>query len=958
MAVRTNHKNKQLNETEVADLILQIISQLALEVHSGKLTTHTLNLHSRLDRDLQLDSLSRVELLQRIERKFHVRLPENILATAETPDDLLHGVLNAPGISTRLNTTEDLPNAQIVHTEAQLSSPEHAQTLIDVLQWHVKKHPQRTHIYLYGDSDEPLPISYAELFNGAQNIAAGLQQYGVESEQTVAIMLPTGKDYLFTYFAILLAGAIPVPIYPPTRPSQLEEHLRRHAKILSNAETVLLITVKQAKIPARLLKAQVSALRHVLVVDELREHTNQPIPIPVHTDDIAFLQYTSGSTGTPKGVILTHSNLLANIRAMGQVVKASSNDVFVSWLPLYHDMGLIGAWLSSLYYASPLVLMSPLAFLTSPSRWLWAIHKHRATLSAAPNFAYEFCLNKITDEDIQQLDLSSWRMAFNGAEPVNVKTLRDFAKRYKHYGFHPEALSPVYGLAETAVGLTFPPPDRGALIDCVQRDILQRSGIAQVVTDAEAAAQANKTDAYLEFAACGQPLPGYQLRIVDQSGRELPERRVGRLQFQGPSATSGYYHNAEQSQQLFDGDWLETGDLAYMAAGELYLTGRSKEIIIRAGRNIYPYELEQAVAQIPGIRKGCVAVFGTHDKDIASERIIVLAETRETDTDTVQQLHNDIDKITSGMLLGSSPDEILLLPPHSVLKTSSGKIRRTACRDLYEQGQINDKPQPVALQLLHVAAAGLVPQAKSLLQSLWRTSQENLFALWAWLSFAILAPITWLSVIALPRYSWRRGFIRAVIKVFSFITSIPIQVHGKQNLPTDDTVIYVCNHASYLDGIMLMAALPNDFSFVAKKELENNFIPRLFLQRIGCVFVERFDIQRGAGDAQILQEQVKKGHSLVIFPEGTFTRITGLRAFRMGAFTTAAAADTPVIPLTLCGTRAILGAATWYPRRGAVSITISAAIYPRDSGWHEAIRLRDAARSEILQHYDEPDLML
>ncbi|MCU7938052.1 MAG: AMP-binding protein [gamma proteobacterium symbiont of Bathyaustriella thionipta] len=949
MTSETDKQNKRLKQTEAADLILQIITQLALEMHHGKHSMHQVSLDSMLDRDLELDSLSRVELLQRIERKFQIRLPEKLLVTAETPRDLLQGVINAPDISLDSNERSHISSIETTYNGTLETSPDHAQTLIDVLQWHVKKHPQRPHIYLYGDEDEPLTISYAVLFESAKKIASGLQNYGIESGQTVAIMLPTGKDYLFTFFAILLAGAIPVPIYPPTRPSQLEEHLRRHAKILNNAGSVLLITIKEAKLPGQLLKAQVNNLRHVLVVKELVDQPEQLVPVPVQGDDIAFLQYTSGSTGTPKGVMLTHHNLLANIRAMGQVVQASSNDVFVSWLPLYHDMGLIGAWLGSLYYASPLVLMSPLPFLTRPSRWFWAIHKHRGTLSAAPNFAYEFCLSKIKDEDIEGLDLSSWRMAFNGAEPVNPITLREFSTRFEHYGFHPEALSPVYGLAESAVGLAFPPPGRGALIDCVQRDALQLSGAA-VPTEA------GKNHSMLEFAACGQPLPGYQIRVVDDAGRELPERREGRLQFQGPSATSGYYHNPEQTRLLFDNDWLETGDLAYMVSGEIYLTGRVKEMIIRAGRNIYPYEVEQAVGEITRVRKGCVAVFGVHDQGTSTERIIVLAETRESEPEILAQLHHDVDQVTSGMLLGSSPDEILILPPHSVLKTSSGKIRRTACRDLYVQGQLNRSHRSIGLQLIRVAAVSLLPQLKKSFRSFQRKIQENLFALWAWMTFFILAPITWLSVILLPVYSWRRGFIRKIIQLFSLVTGIPLRVYGRQNLIFGKTALFVCNHASYLDGIMLMAALPDSFSFVAKKELEDNFIPRLFLQRIGCIFVERFDIQGGAADAKVLHEQVQKGQSLVIFPEGTFTRITGLRPFRMGAFTTAAQTGKPVIPLTLSGTRSILGAATWFPRQGSVSIHISQPIYPLDSGWNEAIRLRDKARQAILQHYNEPDL--
>ncbi len=940
MTSQADPENKPPSQTKTAELLLQIVSQLALEIQHGKRLIRPVTLDSMLDRDLALDSLSRVELLQRIERHFQVSLPEQLLATAETPRDLLLGVMNAPGIK-GMSDACVIEAAQPVVIE---SSPEHAQTLLDVLQWHVQEHPQRPHIYLYGDEDIAQTITYMDLSEGARKIAAGLQGYGIESGQTVAIMLPTGRDYLFTYFAILLAGAIPVPIYPPTRPSQLEEHLRRHARILNNAGAVLLITVTQAKLPAQLLKAQVTSLRHVLIVDELTQADEQLVQAAIRGNDIAFLQYTSGSTGTPKGVVLTHSNLLANIRAMGEVTQASSSDVFVSWLPLYHDMGLIGAWLGSLYYACPLVLMSPLTFLTRPYRWLWAIHQHKGTLSAAPNFAYEFCLNKVNDEQIEALNLSSWRMAFNGAEPVNPNTLRDFASRFARYGFQPEALAAVYGLAESAVGLTFPPPGRGALIDCVQRDSLQLSGQAQAIR--------SKDDSYLEFAGCGRPLPGYQIRVVDQSGRELPERRVGRLQFRGPSATSGYYHNPQQTRLLFDGDWLETGDLAYMAAGELYPTGRSKEIIIRAGRNIYPYEIEQAIGEIPDIRKGCVAVFGTLDKKTATERIVVLAETRESDAIILQQLHTRVDEVASGMLLGSSPDELLLLPPHSILKTSSGKIRRTACRDLYEQGRMGHGSRSIGLQLLRVAAAGVLPQLKKF----WHRGRENLFAFWAWSCFCLLAPITWVTVILLPAPSWCWRFVRNTARLLAFLTGTPIQIHGLQHLPAGQASVLVCNHASYLDGIVLIAALPEQFSFVAKKELEKSLISRLFLQRIGSIFVERFDIQRGAADALLLQEQIQQGRSLVIFPEGTFTRITGLRAFRMGAFTTAVQANKALIPLSLRGTRSILGAATWYPRRGKISVHISQPVYPRESGWSEAIRLRDEARSEILQHCAEPDL--
>jgi acyl-CoA synthetase (AMP-forming)/AMP-acid ligase II len=388
--------------------------------------------------------------------------------------------------------------------------PVEADTLLDVLDWHVHSNPQHPHIYLYGEEDEPETITYAALFDGARTIAAGLQAHELQPGQSVAIMLPTSRDYLFSFFGILLAGGIPVPIYPPARASQIEEHLRRHASILANANTVILITVPEAQVVARLLKAQVEILHNVITPGELAVHGMAVTVQAVRAGDIALLQYTSGSTGAPKGVVLTHADLLANIRAMGDIAQVDPTDVFVSWLPLYHDMGLIGAWLGSLYYAMTLVLMSPLTFLVHPQRWLWAIHHHRGTLSAAPNFAFELCLQKLTDSDIEGLDLNSWRMAVNGAEPVSPHTIRRFSQRFARYGFRPEAMAPVYGLAEAAVGLAFPPPGRIPPIDRIKRDVFESSGKAVPADAADTRA--------LEFVACGQPLPGYQIRIVDQSG--------------------------------------------------------------------------------------------------------------------------------------------------------------------------------------------------------------------------------------------------------------------------------------------------------------------------------------------------------------------------------------------------------------------------------------------------------
>ena len=921
------------------DEVLEQIRRLALELRKGRRAALRVTLDSALDRDLGFDSLSRVELMLRLERTFGVDLPQQLPASAETPRDLWQALL-AAGAGERQPAVE---TTRAVELEELAGTPETATTLLEALDWHVQRHAQRPHVHLYADAEQPAVIHYGDLADGARSFAAGLQAHGLLPGQTVAIMLPTSRDYLLSFFGILMAGGVPVPIYPPLRPSQLEEHLRRHAGILANAGAVLLITVEQARGVARLLQTHVDALRDVVVPTELAQ-SGAPFTAPaVHGGDIAFLQYTSGSTGAPKGVILTHADLLANIRAMGEAVQANSSDVFVSWLPLYHDMGLIGAWLGSLYFGMQLVLLSPLAFLTRPRRWLWTIHRHRGTLTAAPNFAYELCLSRLDERELEGLDLSSLRQAYNGAEPVSPNTVRQFTERFAPYGLEARAVAPVYGLAEAAVGLAFPPPGRGPRIDRIQRERFTASGRAVPATDRDRDA--------LEFVACGQPLPGYQVRIVDAAGRELPERQEGRLEFQGPSATSGYLHNPEATARLIDGDWLDSGDLAYVAEGDIYLTGRVKDIIIRGGRNIYPQELEELVGNIPGIRKGCVAVFGSPDPVAGTERVIVVAETRETGEAALEALQAEV-RGASADLLGMPPDEVMLTAPHTVLKTSSGKIRRAAVRELFDQGRIGQRPRAVWWQIVRLALTSLRPS----LRSAWRSTRDTAYAAYAHAVFWLLAPPAWLLITLLPGQRVRWAVMRAAARWLFRLSGVPLRVAGLERWPQDTACVIVANHASYLDGVILIAVLPPGFAFVAKRELRERFFARVFLQRIGAVFVERFDQQRGVSDAHHAQQTVAGGRSVMFFPEGTFTRMPGLRPFQLGAFVAAAQSGVPVVPVTIRGTRSILRADSKFPHRGALQVTVGMPIRPDGSDWDAALRLRDAARAALLEYLGEPDL--
>jgi len=945
MSTLVEDKPEQQTTTSNSDALVAIARQLAAESRSQRGALDDIDVHSDIAKDLGFDSLARVELFSRINKQFGVDLDDALFAEAVTLRDLLPAISKGrakitPAVKSRVK-------AKAGET-GLLATPDDAQTLVDVLHWYTQRYPERDHIQLYDDEDAGEIVSYQHLFFRTQEVAAGLQSLDAGKQHPVAIMLPTGADYFYSFFGILLAGCIPVPLYPPARPSQLEDHIRRHTSILNNCQPAILITVPEAKTIARLLKSQVESIKHIVTVEELRSSNNTWQRYDNKPEDIAFIQYTSGSTGTPKGVVLTHQNLLANIRAMGAVVNANSDDVFVSWLPLYHDMGLIGAWLGSMYFAARFVVMSPLAFLTKPQRWLWAIHRYGGTLSASPNFGYEFCVRRIADEDLQNLDLSSWRAAFNGAEPVSPDTVKRFCDHFADYGFRREAYMPVYGLAENSVGLAFPPLNRGPLIDRVKRDVFMETGEAIPATD-------DDTNA-IEFVGCGRVLANHQIRVVDDGNKEVFNRHQGRLQFRGPSATSGYYRSPEKNRDLFCDDWLETGDLAYIANDELYLTGRTKDVIIRGGRNIYPHELEDAIGNVDGIRTGRVAVFGTRAAQSGTENLVVLAETREPDQKVLQAIRSSVNEIVND-LVGLPPDDVVLAPPGTVLKTSSGKLRRAASKALYEEGRVGKSQVPVWWQLTRLVWSGMMAR----LRHYRRRSVELGYGIYVHAIFWMLAPLTWTLVVVSPSIKFRWFMMRGATRALAFLSGVHLSVKGLENLlAAQQGVVYVANHASYMDGPIVIAMIPRYFSFIAKSELATQFIPHLFLKRIHSKFVERFEVQKSVEDSQQIVKERQADESLFFFPEGTFRREEGLLPFRMGAFVAAAEAGLAVVPVTINGSRKVFQADEWLPRRFPIEVVISPALDPVSAHdindtWTSAVWLRDQAREQILKNYAEPD---
>jgi acyl-CoA synthetase (AMP-forming)/AMP-acid ligase II len=523
-------------------------------------------------------------------------------------------------------------------------------------------------------------VSYRRLYHDAIVISANLAALGVEPGDRVMIVLPTSLEFVACFFAIQFLRAIPVPAYPPVG-LRMKAGLEKLGLVATRAGSRLCITSARLRPLLGDLLLRAPVVTRLAIVEELATGDEPPDRFRSSGDDPAFIQFTSGSTGNPKGVLLTQRNLVSNIHAIGQSLRINRHDVVVSWCPLYHDMGLIGTLLFSVYWRLPLVLLSPPAFLARPSRWLWAIHEHKGTLSPAPNFGYGLCVSRVTDQERVGLDLSSWRFAMNGSEPVNYRTLVDFERVYGRHGFSMDNLYPVYGLAESSLAVTFPRPGAGVRYEVVDR---------QELANGRAVLSSGKGS--MAVVSVGRAVPGHCVAVVDESGAALPEREVGHVVVLGNSIMKGYYDDEEATARVLRDGWLWTGDLGYFADQSLYLTGRAKDLIIIRGRNLYAEDLERIAERLPGVRPGCAVAFGIDAMNGGTEQAVLVAETRTRDKEEREALAALISQRISEFC-DVELHEVVIVEPGTVPKTSSGKRQRSLCRQLYQKGRLRPPPR-------------------------------------------------------------------------------------------------------------------------------------------------------------------------------------------------------------------------------------------------------------------------
>jgi acyl carrier protein len=911
--------------------VLEVVRGLVAEL--GGPPRRPPRLDDALDRDLGISSLERVELLLRLEQAFGIRLPDAVMADARTVGSLVEAIrAGAPA-------TPESRAVPVDPTGPALGEPSSAQSLVEVLRWHAERAPDRPHIYLRREDGSDLAITYGRLFADASEVAAGLVHRGVAPNEPVVLMLRTEDAFFTAFFGTLLAHAVPVPVYPPVRADQLLEYVRRQQAIVSNAGARVLVTFPEAARMATLIRGQAPTLETIATVDALRATGPAPGVNPA-ADAPALIQYTSGSTGTPKGVLLSHANLLANIRAIGQGLDVGPEDVCVSWLPLYHDMGLIGAWLTPLYFGVPVSIMSPLAFLARPSRWLHAIQAHRGTVSAAPNFAFDLAARKITDQELEGLNLETWRLALNGSELVSPDTIERFTRRFAPFGFRPETMCPVYGLAESSVGLTMPPLGRLPRIDRIARAPFEQARRIE---------PAARDDPHpLRFVSCGRPLPRHEVRVADPEGEEVPARREGHVWFRGPSMTSGYYRNPEATAAVMRDGWMDTGDLGYQADGDLFITGRAKDVIIQGGRNVSAQEVEDVVAAVPGIRRGCVAAFGVHDPALGTERLVVVAETREPEGSARDRLQRAVVEHVVGAL-GTPPDVVVIAKPGTVPKTSSGKIRRSAARDAYLQGTLGQRRAGV-WQWTAVAFAAMADPTRRA----WRRVTRLLFTARVVISVLFTLPFLWGYLLVTPAGSGARRAVRRWSRLILALCGVRVEVNGLDHLRGLDSGLVVVNHASYIDPIMLMATLPLDLHFVAKRRLADYLVLGTVIRRGGYLTIEKADPTQRLAGADDVVASLEQGRWIAVFPEGTFDRRPRLLPFRLGAFRASVETGRPIVPVALAGTRDMLPDGAWLFRRARLSVHVYQPLRPAGHGWPEMVRLRDATRQQIAGGCGEP----
>jgi fatty-acyl-CoA synthase len=529
--------------------------------------------------------------------------------------------------------------------------------------------------------EEETWLSYREIHQRARRMAHILIQLGIRPGDRVAIGIPTSPSFMDAFFGTLLAGAVPAPLYPAPRLGRLDDYHSNVTRMLQSVGVRLLLadahTVTVLKTVAEAAQLELGCR----MVEELFPDTaREEAEVQVSPEALGLIQFSSGSTSTPKGVAVTHLSLMVHTAMQDKVLMAERgpNEMGANWLPLYHDMGLIGCLLVPMRMQISTVLMSPETFIAQPRLWLRAISRHGGTIIVAPNFAYELCLRRVPEAELDTLRLHTLRIAMCGAEPVSASLMEAFSKRFERCGLKQQGiLRPVYGLAEATLAVTH--PNR------------KHAPIRWLGVDPTTLAQDGRAvEGQRKIVSVGAPMPGVDVQIRDESGHELPERRVGRIFVRTPSPARGYFNNPEATAQAFFGEWLYTGDLGFIEDGELFICGRVKELVIIRGANHSPELFEDCLEDVDGLRPGRVVAAGFIPAGGETEELLILAERSALTRESNEAIERKIRKAILDHT-GLRAHTILLLPKGTIRRTSSGKLRRQDALQRFLAGEFTPR---------------------------------------------------------------------------------------------------------------------------------------------------------------------------------------------------------------------------------------------------------------------------
>lgn len=553
-----------------------------------------------------------------------------------------------------------------------------------VLQQAYLQKPEQVAIYLQHAGKPDLPISYRQLLDGANGYAQTYAARGIKPGEVIVLILQHGEDLIYSYYGAILHGAIPSIMPFLTEKLSAERYRADLASLVEITKPAAIVTYPefQAEVQAA-LRAEDSVRAVIITTDRAADAPPDFASLPGlkrQPEDVVLLQHSSGTTGLQKGIALSHRAVFNQLDVYSQTIHLNPDDIIVSWLPLYHDMGLIAGFLMPILRGIPLVLMSPFDWVRAPYRLLQTVSRYRGTISWLPNFAYNFCAQKIRERDLEGVDLSSWRAVINCSEPVRWDSHQAMIERFAPYGLRKESLMTCYAMAENVFAVTQGGVDAPLASAMIDREALQTELVAKPAIEGKPA---------LHMLSTGRAISNTRIRIVDPSGKTLSDHQVGEVAIQSDCMLTGFFHRTDLTTQAFIDGWYLTGDFGFLADGELYITGRKKDLIIVGGKNIYPQDLERLAMEVPGVHPGRVVAFGIYNEEQGTEEVIMVVESDNPDQQEAERLAGEIRQVvTRGSAVALR--QVLIVPPMWIIKTSSGKTARTANREKYLSQQIKE----------------------------------------------------------------------------------------------------------------------------------------------------------------------------------------------------------------------------------------------------------------------------